>query len=72
MHAYMKVSLYYMYIYQFNYICCQCKFTYYGLLMHLMATYIEHINCIVLYCIYPFLERFSQPEPFRSAPDYSN
>ena len=27
---------------------------------------------IVLYCIYPFLQRFSQPEPFRSAPDHSN
>jgi len=27
---------------------------------------------IVLYCIHPFLQRFSQHEPFRSAPDHSN
>ena len=26
---------------------------------------------MVLYCIYPFLKRFSQHEPFISAPDHS-
>src|SRR6218665_354668 len=28
--------------------------------------------CIALYCIYPFILRFSQHEPFRSVPDHSN
>ena len=33
---------------------------------------LRNINNEVLYCIYPFLWRFSQHEPFRSAPDHSN
>ena len=33
---------------------------------------VMNVYCIVLYCIWLFIKRFSQQKPFRSAPSASN